>query len=134
MFTTFGQYIGGKVISAVLVVSGAAAVIWFWRHPEQLAALWQTMKYVAAWIGFVLILPWAAWFVTRWVVSLESNAAAYALLAGLTLADAVVAICLIGGARGLGMLSWIVLILGFLAALVYNLMVCEYQAGRLEES
>lgn len=134
MFTTFGQYIGGKVITAVLVVSGAAAVIWFWRHPEQLAALWQTMKYVAAWIGFVLILPWAAWFVTRWVVSLESNGAAYALLAGLTLADALVAICLIGGVSGLGMLSWIVLILGFLVALVYNLMVCEYQAGRLEEN
>jgi len=132
MFATFGQYIGGKVITAILVVAGAGALIWFWRHPEQLAVIWQTIKYAVAWLGFVIILPWAAWFVTTWVVSLESNRAAALMLAGHTLADAVVAFCLIGRVRGLGMLTWVVLILGFLAAAVYNLKVCEYQAERLE--
>ena len=64
MLTTIGQYIGGKVITAVLVVSGAGAVIWFWKHPEHLETIWQTIKYVLTWMGIVLVLPWATFFVT----------------------------------------------------------------------
>ncbi len=68
MLTAIGQYVGGKVITAVLVVSSAGAVIWFWRHPEQLETIWQTLKYVVAWLGFVIVLPWATFFVTPLVV------------------------------------------------------------------
>ena len=123
---------GAKVVTAVLVVSGAGAVIWFWRHPEQLEMIWQVIKYVLVWIGFVLVLPWATFFVTPWVVKHESNVAAGLMLAGYCLADAVVAFSLIGGVSGLGSLTWGVLILGFLSAGVYNLKVCEHQAERLE--
>ncbi len=133
MLTNFGQYLGNKVITAILVVSGAAALIWFWRHPEQLASIWQVLKYAVAWLGFVLIFPWALGSVTRWVVSLESNRAASLMLAAYTLADAIVAFCLIGRIRGLNTLTWIVLILGFLSAWVYNFKVCDHQASRLED-
>ncbi len=132
MLTTIGQYITGKVVTAILVVSGAGAVIWFWNHPEQLAAIWKTLKYVVTWMGIVAVLPWATFFITTWVVRKESNAAAAMMLAGYTLADAIVAICLMGGVRGLGGFTWTVLFLGFLTAGVYNLKVCEYQASRLE--
>ncbi len=132
MFATLAQYITGKVVTAILVVSGGAALIWFWKHPEQLAAIWITLKYVVTWIGFVLVLPWALFFITPWIVKMESNAAAGLMLTGFVLADSAVAFYLIGGVRGLGSLSWMVLILGFLCAGVYNLMVCNYQAGRLE--
>ncbi len=132
MFTTIGQYIGGKVVTAILVVSGAGAVIYFWRHPEALATIWTTLKYALVWIGIVLVLPWATFFVTSWVVAKESNTAAALMLLGYTLADAVVAFLLIGGIRGLDTLQWGVLILGFLSAGVYNFKVCEYQAERLE--
>lgn len=132
MFATLAQYITGKVVTAILVVSGGAALIWFWRHPEQLEAIWRTLKYVVTWIGFVLVLPWACFFITPWVVKRESNAAAGAMLTAYVLADAAVAFYLIGGVGGLGSLTWMVLILGFLCAGVYNLMVCNYQAGRLE--
>jgi hypothetical protein len=132
MLTAIGQYVGGKVVTAVLVVASAGAVIWFWKHPEQLRAIWQTIKYVLVWLGFVLVFPWATFFVTPWVVRKESNLAAGLMLAGYTLADIIVAFCLIGGARGLGTLTWGVLLLGFLSAAVYNLKVCEYQASRLE--
>ena len=132
MFATLAQYITGKVVTAILVVAGGGALIWFWRHPEQLQAIWQTLKYVVTWVGFVLVLPWALFFITPWVAKKESNAAAGAMLTGFVFLDAVVAFYLIGGIRGLSGLTWMVLILGFLCAAVYNLMVCNYQAGWLE--
>jgi hypothetical protein len=133
VLTTIGQYIGGKVITAVLVVSGAGAVIWFWKHPEHLETIWQTIKYVLTWMGIVLVLPWATFFVTPWVVSKDSNVAAGVMLFGYTLADAAAAFFLLGGVRGHGGFTWMILLLGFLAAAVYNLKVCEHQAVRLEE-
>ncbi len=133
MLTAIGQYVGGKVITALLVVSGAGAVIWFWKHPEDLQTIWATIKYVLTWLGFVLVLPWATFFVARWVVAKDSNAAAAGMLAGYTLLDAVVAFCLMGGVRGHGGFTWVLLLIGFLAAAVYNLKVCEFQAERLEE-
>lgn len=133
MLATFGQYIGGKVITAILVVSGAGALIWFWKHPEQLELIWRILKYVVAWLGFVIVLPWATFFVIPWVMAKESNAAAGLLLAGYVVLDAIVAFCLLGGVSGHSFLTWVVLILGFLSAGIYNLKVCEYQAGRWED-
>ncbi len=133
MLTAIGQYVGGRVVTAVLVVSGAGAIIWFWKHPEQLETIWRTLKYVVAWVGIVLILPWGTFFVTPWVISRESNAAAALMLLGYVLVDAVVAFFLMGGILGHDLLTWCVLLLGFLSAGVYNFKVCEYQASRLED-
>ena len=132
MLTAIGQYIGAKVVTAVLVVASAAAVIWFWNHPEQLKVIWQTVKYAVVWIGFVLVVPWATFFVTPWVLSRDSNAAAAAMLVGYVLVDVLAAWWLMGTLRGHGALTWSVLILGFLAAGAYNFKVCEFQAERLE--
>jgi len=132
MLTAIGQYVGGKVITAVLVVSGAGAVIWFWKHPEHLETIWATIKYVLIWMGVVGVLPWAFFFVTPWVVSKDSNAAAGLMLLGYSIADAVVAFCLMGGVSGHGSLTWMVVLIGFLAAAVYNLKVCEHQAEQCE--
>ena len=133
MFTVIGQYIGGKVVTAILVVSGAGAIIWFWKHPEHLEQSWQILKYAIVWIGIVLILPWATFFATGWAVSKESNTVAGLMLLGYLVADAILAFALIGRMSGLGALTWMVLLLGFLSAGVYNYKVCEYQAGRLED-
>jgi len=132
VLTSLGQYIGGKVITAILVVSGAGAVIYFWRHPESLEAIWQTIKYAIVWMGFVAVLPWATFFITSWAVAKESNLAAGMVLAGYTLIDGLMALWLIGGLPG-NVLAWGIIILGFLAAGVYNLKVCEYLAERAEE-
>ncbi len=134
MLESIGKYVGGKVVTAVLMVAGAGAVIWFWKHPEHLETIWVTLKYVVAWLGFVLVLPWALYLVTRWAVARDSNATVAIMLAGYTLADAVVALCLAGGVRGHNFLTWVVLILGFLSAGVYNYLVCEFQAVRLEDA
>ncbi|MFQ5493845.1 MAG: hypothetical protein ACE5EX_00530 [Phycisphaerae bacterium] len=132
MLTAIGQYVGGKVVTAVLVVAGAGAVIWFWKHPEHLRTIWQIIKYVLVWLGVVLVLPWALFFVTPWVVARDSNLAAAGMLAGYVAVDVVVALFLVGGPFGHDVLTWMVLFLGFLTAGVYNFKVCEYQAERLE--
>ncbi len=132
MFTTLGQYIGGKVITAILVVSGGLAGIYFWNNPDDLVSIWNAVKWAAVWIGIVLVLPWATFFVTPWVVSRDSNAAAALMLAGYSLVDVLVAVYLMGGVSGHGTLAWAVVLLGFLSAGVYNFKVCEYQAERAE--
>ena len=132
MLTAIGQYVGGKVVTAILVVASAGAVIWFWKHPEQLEQIWKILKYAVAWMGFVLVLPWATFFVTPWVVSKDSNAAAALMLVGYLLADILVAWWLMGTFSGHNALTWVVVLLGFLSAGVYNFKVCEYQASRLE--
>jgi len=133
MLTEIGQHVGGKVITGVIALGTIGAGIWFWRHPEDLATIWQTIKYVLVWIGIVLALPWATFFVVSWVVASDSNIAAALMLVGYVLADAIVAFCLIGRIRGLGGFTWMILLLGFLAAAVYNLKVCEHQAERIED-
>lgn len=132
MLTAIGQYVGGKVITAVLVVAAAGAGIWFWQHPEDLQTIWGTLKYVAAWLGFILVLPWATFFVTPWVVSKDSNAAAALMLLGYWFVDVLMAFWLMGTLRGHGMLTWTVVLIGFLAAGVYNFKACEFQAERVE--
>ncbi len=134
MWEGIAKYVGGKVLTAVLAVASVFGVIWFWKHPEQLQALWQVIKYVAAWLGFVAVLPWALFFVARWVMKKESNVIAGLMLAGYLLLDVIVALFLSGGISGHSTLTWIVLLLGFASAAVYNFLVCDYQADRIDES
>lgn len=134
MWTTIGQYVGGKVVTAILVVSSAAAVIWAWNNPEDIEKIWRTVKYAVAWIAFVIVLPWGLFFVTPWVMSKESNTAAALMLLAFWLIDVVIAFLLMGSVSGHSFLTWCVLLLGFLSAGVYNFKVCEFQAVRLEEA
>lgn len=133
MITAIGEYVGSKVVTAVLVVSGAGATIWFWNHPEDLQTIWHTIKYVLVWMGIVLVLPWTTFFLTNWAVAKDSNATVAIMLLGYAIADIIVAFCLIGRVSGLGFMTWMVLLLGFLSAAVYNFKVCEYHANRLED-
>ena len=133
MFAAIGKYVGGRVLTAVLAVSVFGAGLWFWKHPEHLELIWRIIKYVLVWLGVVLVLPWATFFVTTWVVAKESNAAAGVMLFGYVVADAALALYLLGGVAGHDALTWMVLFLGFLSAGVYNFLVCEYLAARQEE-
>ncbi|MBU0719457.1 MAG: hypothetical protein KJ749_14515 [Planctomycetes bacterium] len=133
MLTAIGQYVGGRIVTAVLVVASAGAVIWFWKHPEHLQAIWQIVKYGIAWLAFVIVLPWATFFVTPWVVARDSNLAAALMLIGYLLVDVLVAFWMIGSVSSHNALTWVVLLLGFLSAGIYNLKACEFQASRLED-
>ncbi len=120
-------------MTAILIVATGASLIWFWKHPEELQAVWASMKSVLAWLGFVIVFPWALFFMPAKIVRLESNGAAAAMLAGYLLADILVALWLADWSIT-GTLTWVVLLLGFLTAGVYNFLVCDYVAERIEES
>ena len=132
MFTAMGQYLGARVVTMILFFSGVASTIWFWKHPEDLKTIWMTIKYALVWLGVVLMLPWATFFVTSWVVAKDSNAVAALMLVGYLLVDAGLAFFLMGSLTGHNTLTWMVLLLGFLSAGVYNFKVCEFQAERLD--
>lgn len=133
MWASIGKYVGGKVLTAMLAVLAFGCGLWAWKHPEELRAIGHVLKYVALWLGIALVLPWAAFPVLPWVVKKESNVVAGLLLAALTALDVGMAL-LMTGVSGLGTLSWLVLLLGFLSAGVYNFVVCNFQASRIEDA
>ena len=133
MWATVAKYVGGKTLTAILVVGSGASLIWFWKHPEALQALWATLRGALAWIAFAIVLPWSMFLVTARVIKLESNTAGGIMLAGYLFVDALVAFWLADWHID-GTLTWVVVLLGFLSAGVYNFLVCEFVAERIEEA
>src|SRR5437870_2791876 len=98
-----GKYIGGKVLSAVLVVAAALVVIWYWRMPPaDRAAMWGMARGALVWLAFVAILPWALFFVPARVVRAENNWISGLALLGYLAVDAAFAFYLTGGHVGGG--------------------------------
>lgn len=134
MFPGVAKFIGGKVLTAVLVVTSALVVIWYYRLPlEDRAAIWAAARGALVWIGFVLVLPWATFFVPARVVRADSNLASAAMLLGYLVVDIAFALYLIGGGPG-GTFQAAILILGFLCAALYNFLACEFVADRAEDA
>lgn len=133
MWATASKYIGGKVLSAILVVGVGSSLIWFWNHPDKAVALWEAVKGALLWIGFSAALPWGLFFVTAKVVKADSNAAGAGLLAFLMLIDVLVAFWLCGWSVP-NTIAWVVLIVGFLAAGVYNFLVCDFVAEKIDDA
>jgi hypothetical protein len=133
MFGSGGKYIGGKVLTAILV----ACVLWtsyyFYKNPEALETLWGSNKASLVWLGFAAVLPWGLFFVPPLVAKADSNSAAAAMLAGYLVLDILMAFWLAEWSFG-GVLVWGIAILGFLLAAVYNFMVCDYLAEQAEDN
>jgi len=108
-------------------------VIWYWQLPaESKQAIWTALKLGLLWIGFAAVLPWALFFVPPLVLRAESNLAGVAVLLGYLALDVLAGLWLAGWQVG-SAAGWAVLILGFLAAGVYNFLVSEFVASRAEE-
>jgi len=133
LIESIGKYVGGKVVSALCVIASAGAIIWFWRHPEAIQAIWTVVKYGLAWLGFALVLPWLLFPVLPRVLRSESNLVSALVLAGLWMADVLCALWLCGWRLG-DALSATVLLFGTLAAAAYNFVICESLARQIEGS
>lgn len=134
MIEGMGKYVGGKVLTAILFVACALTLIWYWRlAPADREALWSLVSGVLIWVGFVAVLPWALFFVPALVVKAESNAVSALTLVGYLAVDVGMALFLSGGSWGT---SWqaVLMCIGFLAAGVYNFLVCDFLAERVEEA
>ncbi len=131
MWGTLGKYVGGKVLTAILVVATGCGVIWFWKHPEHIQTLWDTTKASLVWIGFVLVLPWATFFAIPLARKFDNNAAPAIMLILYAALDLLVALYLAGWHIS-GALTWAVVLLGLLSASVYNYLVAQTIDDRME--
>jgi hypothetical protein len=133
MIAGLAKFVGSKVLTAVLVVAGVMVLIWYWQLPPQSKqAIWTAMKLGMVWIGFAAVLPWALFFLPAVVVRLQSNLVSAVLLLGYLGVDVVVGLWLAGWKVG-SAAGWVVLLLGFLGAGLYNFLACEFLASRAEE-
>ena len=132
MMSVLARYIGGKVVTAILTVTVALIVIWYWRlDPEARAAIWSTARLTLLWIALAGAFPWALFFVPAWVLKAESNLASALVLVGYLLVDVLLALWLAGWHVS-GTLAWAVMLFGFLCAGLYNHLVCDFLAERAE--
>lgn len=134
MFPAVAKFVGGKILTAVLVVTSALIIIWYYRLPlEDRDAIWTAARHALVWIGFVVVLPWATFFVPVRVIRADSNAASAFMLLGYLAVDIAFALYLTGGTIG-GTFQAAILILGFLCAALYNFLACEFVADRAEDA
>ncbi len=124
----------GKVVTAVLGVCGVIIIIWYFRLTDvQKATIWSTARGALIWAGCVAALPWALFFVPAWAMRAESNLVSALMLMGYLAADVGLALAMTHGHVTQGWQK-AALLFGFLCAAVYNFVVCEYLAGRSEDS
>lgn len=131
MWGTLGKYVGGKMLTAILVVATVCGVIWFWKHPEHIESLWEATKAALVWIAFVLVLPWATFFAVPLARKFDSNAAAAIMLVAYAALDMLAAFYLAEWHID-GTLAWAVALLGLLSASVYNYLVAQTIDDRME--
>ena len=117
--------LGGVTVLAVI----GAAVAYYDLSPAERSAMWGHVGRALVWLGIVLVLPWATFFLTTAVARRESNAVGAGLVAGYTLVDVAVLLLLVGTPGGTFLVC--LSVLGLLVALTYNLLVCDWVAERL---
>ena len=127
----FLKSIAGKVLTAVLALSVvAAAISWFQMEPASRDAVLSASGKIAAWIGIVLVVPWASFFLIGLVARIDSNAAGAALVGGLTLIELLLLAWLFDWSIA-GATAWTFIVLGTLFAGVYNLFTCDWIAEKV---
>ena len=82
-----------------------------------------------AWLGVVLVVPWAGFFVIGRVGKLDDNAAGAILVLGITVLEAVLLGLLFGWKHET--MAWTFLAAAVLLAGVYNLFTCDWIAEKV---
>jgi FtsH-binding integral membrane protein len=122
----------GKVVAGAVALAVVAAGISWWQMDEatRQMLLSGTGK-IVSWLLIVLLVPWATFFLTTWVAKRESNAAGAGLVAGYTVLEALLLAKLFDW-NVRTPTAWTFLIVGALFAAVYNLLVCDWLAEKLQ--
>ena len=135
LLTALGKYVGGRVLTVGLVLTATLVIIWYYRMPiEQRDAVWNMIRGVLIWLGFVAILPWATFWIVVRTARADSNAMSAVMLVSYWLVDIVFALYLTGGSFGNNTWQTAILILGFLCAALYNFVTCEFVADRASDA
>ena len=120
----------GKVVTGLVALAVVATAISWWQMDESTRSTLLTgAGRIVAWLGVVLAVPWASFFLIGRVARLESNGAGAALVLAYTAAEAAVLAWLFDwSVRGAA--PWVFFAAATLFAGVYNLFACDWIAER----
>jgi hypothetical protein len=85
---------------------------------------------IGAWLGVVLLIPWASFFLIGRVARTERNSAGAALVLGMTAVEAAVLAWLFHWSIA-GATAWVFYAAAVLLAGVYNLLACDWIAEKV---
>ena len=126
----FLKGVAGKVVSGLVALAVIATAISWWQMDEATrSTLLRGTGRVFAWLGIVLVVPWASFFLIGRVARLESNSAGGALVAALTVLEAGVLAWLFDWSIS-GAAPWVFFVTAVLFAGVYNLFACDWIAEK----
>lgn len=121
----------GKVVSGLVALGVIAAGISWWQMDPQTRQMLVTgTGRIFSWLGIVLIVPWATFFVIGRVAKYDNNLAGAVLVGGYTLVEMVLLAWLFQW-HVPGATAWTFLLLGGLFAAVYNLFTCDWIAEKV---
>src|SRR5580765_2562467 len=124
----FLKSVTGKVVSGMVALAVIAAAISWWRADESTKhMLLSGTGKIISWLGIVLIVPWATFFLIGRVAKYDNNMAGAVLVGAYTLIEAVLLAWLFSW-HVPGATAWTFFILGGLFAAVYNLFTCDWIA------
>ena len=128
----FLKTITGKVVSGLVALAVIAGGISWYRMDEttKQAIVSGTGK-IFSWLGVVLIVPWLSFAVIGRVAKTQSNAAGAALVLCMTGIEIVLLGWLFNWSIA-GRAAWTFVLLGGLVAAIYNLLVCDWIAEKVE--
>ena len=126
----FLKGVAGKVVTGLVALAVIATAISWWQMDESTRATLLTgAGRIFAWLGVVLVVPWASFFVIGKVARLDSNAAGATLVVAYTAAEAAVLAWLFEwSVRGAA--PWVFFAAATLFAGVYNLFACDWIAEK----
>lgn len=128
----FLKTIGGKIVTGIVTLGVVAGLIsWFQMDPATRHQIVAGTGRIMGWMGVVLMLPWATFFLIGAVGRKESNLAGAALVFLYTAIEAVLLAWLFSwslkSATAVAFYSAALLIAG-----AYNLFVCDWIAEKVE--
>jgi|SRR3954469_534393 len=126
----FLKGVAGKVVTGLVALAVVATAISWWQMDESTrATLLRGAGRIFAWLGIVLVVPWASFFLIGRVARLDNNAAGATLVGALTVAEAAVLAWLFEWSVH-GAAPWVFFAAATLFAGVYNLFACDWIAEK----
>jgi hypothetical protein len=127
LFNTVASKIAGGAAALVVVIGG---ITFFFMAPETRSAILGGTGKILAWLGIVLLVPWATFFIIGRVARMESNAAGAALVLGYTVMEFLMLLWLFDWSVS-GAAAWTFATLGCLLAVTYNVFTCDWIAEKV---
>jgi hypothetical protein len=128
----FLKGMAGRIVTGLIVLGVVAGGISWWQmDPTTRQMIASGVGKLSLWLGVVVVLPWATFFLIGQVAKWQSNLAGAILVALYALLETVMLAWLFHW-KIVTPTAWTFLIFGGLLAAGYNLLICDWIAEKLE--